>query len=132
MPDGQVIPPTEPEGEPVPGDEALDEVVDPLPDALPVVTPEEALAVMHVEQDLGFGEMTKLMQMAAEAQTACSQEGVNCEVTLDMLVEEYKAGDGMGAMFKEYGKPEMTGVGQVRKAAEPKEKSNKGKAKGKK
>jgi len=59
-------------------------------------------------------------------------EGVNCDVTLDSLVAEYKAGSGMGELFKKYDKPEFTGVGQVRKAAEPKVKANNGHAKGKK
>ena len=137
LPDGQVITPTEPEGEPVPGEEPVDEVVDPLPELPPVVVPEEAVAALHEEQDLGFGEITKLLQMTVEAQAACTLEGLNCDVTLDSLVAEYKAGEGMGELFKKYGKPEYTGVGQIRKAAEsqttePKVKSNNGKGKGKK
>lgn len=133
LPDGQVIGSTEPEGEPVPGEEPLVEDVEPLP----VVVPEEAVAALHEEENLGFGEMTKLLQIAVEAQAACTLEGINCDVTLDGLVAEYKAGSGMGDLFKKYSKPENTGVGQVRKTAEPKavkakEKSNNGKAKGKK
>jgi len=147
LPDGQVIPPTEPEGEPVAGEEPLVEDVEPLPEPLPVIVPEEAIAALHEEQNLGFGEMTKLLQITVEAQAACALEGINCDVTLDSLVAEYKAGEGMGELFKKYDKPEYTGVGQVRKtaepkadkpkpdkpkAAEPKVKSNNGKAKGKK
>ncbi len=99
--------------------------------------PEEAVAALHEEENLGFGEITKLLQIAVEAQAACTLEGINCDVTLDGLVAEYKAGSGMGELFKKYGKPEYTGVGQVRKAAEAntfevQEKSNNGKAKGKK
>ena len=99
---------------------------------LPVIVPEEVVAALHEEQDLGFGEITKLLQITVEAQAACALEGINCDVTLDSLIAEYKAGAGMGELFKIYGKPEYTGIGQVRKAAEPVVKSNNGKAKGKK
>jgi hypothetical protein len=126
------VPPAEPAGEPVPGEEPPVVEEEPLPEPLPVVTPEEAVAALHEEQDLGFGEITKLLQITMEAQAACTLEGVNCDVTLDSLVAEYKSGAGMGELFKEYGKPEFTGVGQVRKAAEPKVKANNGHAKGKK
>ncbi|HUV15023.1 MAG TPA: hypothetical protein VMW28_00480 [Pelolinea sp.] len=98
---------------------------------LPPVVPEEVVAALHEEQKLGFGEMTKLFQIVAEAKAACVLEGVNCDVTLEGLVAEYKDGAGMGALFKEYGKPSLLGVGQVRKELNPKEKSNNGKAKGK-
>lgn len=127
LPDGQVIVPTELAGEPVPGEEIVDGEVEPLPELPLVVVPEEAVAALHEEQDLGFGEITKLLQITVEAQAACALEGLNCDVTLDSLVAEYKAGEGMGELFKKYGKPEYTGVGQVRKAAEPKIKSNNGK-----
>ena len=100
-----------------------------FPNCLLVVVPEEAIAALHEEQDLGFGEITKLLQITVEAQAACTLEGINCDVTLDSLVAEYKAGAGMGELFKKYGKPEYTGVGQVRKAADPKVKSNNGKGK---
>lgn len=134
LPDGQVIPPTELEGEPVLGEDPVDGDVELLPELPPVVVPEEAVAALHEDQDLGFGEITKLLQITVEAQAACALEGLNCDVTLDSLVAEYKAGDGMGELFKKYGKPEYTGVGQVRKAAEPKAaeakvKSNNGKGK---
>ncbi len=132
LPDGQVVSPTEPEGEPAPGEEPLVEEIEPLPEPLPVVVPEEAIAALHEEQNLGFGEMTKLLQITVEAQAACALEGINCDVTLDSLVAEYKAGAGMGELFKKYEKPEYMGVGQVRKAANPNVKSNNGKAKGKK
>jgi len=137
LPDGQVIVPTEQEGEIVPGEEQLIEEIEPLPELLPVVVPEEAVAALHEEENLGFGEMAKLLHIAVEAQAACTLEGINCDVTLDSLVAEYKAGSGMGELFKKYEKPEYTGVGQVRKATETntvevKEKSNNGKAKEKK
>jgi hypothetical protein len=114
-------------------------VVDPVtglevpPDPLiPVVTPEEAVAALHTEQGLGFGEITKLLQITVEAQASCTLQGINCGVTLDSLMAEYKAGAGMGELFKKYGKPMYTGVGQIRKAANPKFKANNGHGKGKK
>lgn len=129
--EGGVVPmdlPTEPDHTKVP----VEGEVEPTPEPLPVVVPEEAVAALHEEQDLGFGEITKLLQIVVEAQASCKLEDINCGVTLDSLVAEYKAGAGMGELFKKYGKPEYTGVGQVRKAAEPMVKSNNGKAKGKK
>jgi hypothetical protein len=98
----------------------------------PTVVPEEVVAALHEEQDLGFGEMTKLLQIVVEAKASCTLEGVNCDVTLDSLLAEYKEeGVGMGQLFQDYGKPEILGVGQVRNAVDPKEKSNNGNAKGK-
>ncbi len=128
-PVGEDVPPTEPESEPVPGEEPVVGEEEPLPEVPPVVVPEEAVAALHEDQDLGFGEITKLLQITVEAQAACTLEGLSCDVTLDSLVAEYKAGEGMGDLFKKYGKPEFTGVGQVRKAANPKVKSNNGKGK---
>jgi len=113
--------------EPVDGDDGDVEVEEPLP----VVVPEEVVAALHVDQDLGFGEITKLLQMVVEAQATCTLEGVNCDVTLDGLVAEYQSGSGMGELFQKYDKPSLLGVGQVRKEADPKVKSNNGKAFGK-
>jgi hypothetical protein len=109
------------------GDEGEGTVEDPLP----VIVPEEVIAELHEGQDLGFGEITKLLQIVVEAQASCTLEGVNCDVTLEGLVAEYKAGVGMGELFQKYGKPDLLGVGHVRKAADLKEKSNNGKAYGK-
>jgi hypothetical protein len=102
---------------------------DPL---IPVILPEEAVAALHTEQGLGFGEITKLLQLTVQMQESCTAQGLNCGVTLDSLVAEYKAGAGMGALFKKYGKPIYMGVGQVRKAANPKFKTNNGHSKGNK
>ena len=98
---------------------------------VPVVVPEEVIAGLHEEQELGFGEITKLLQILAEAKDDCVFNDVNCDVTLDGLIDEYKAGAGMGELFQKYGKPELLGVGHVRKEANPKAKSNNGKANGK-
>ena len=113
-----------PDGEPVEGDPVVETPV-------PTVVPEAAVAALHEEQNLGFGEMTKLFQIVVEAQAACALEGVNCDVTLEGLIAEYKAGVGMGELFQKYGKPENLGVGHIRKEADPKEKSNNGNANGK-
>jgi hypothetical protein len=93
-----------------------------------VTTPEEAVVAMHTEDNLGFGEITKLMGLL---ESICSESEGPCEVTYDDLLSEYKDGDGMGALFKRYGKPDYMGVGHIRKELNPKEKSNNGKAKGK-
>jgi hypothetical protein len=96
-----------------------------------VVVPEEVVAGLHEDQDLGFGEITKLLQIVVEAQASCTLEGINCDVTLESLVAEYKSGNGMGELFQKYGKPSLLGVGHVRKAADPKVKTNNGNAFGK-
>jgi len=126
-PVGEDVPPTEPVGEPVLGEEPVVGEEEPLPEVLPVVVPEEVVAAMHEEQDLGFGEITKLLSIVTQAQALCVSDGLFCDVTVESLTAEYKAGEGMGELFKKYGKPEFTGVGQVRKAANPKVKSNNGK-----
>jgi hypothetical protein len=122
-----VVPPVVEESEDSEGEDGEVTVEDPLP----VVVPEEVIAGLHEDQDLGFGEITKLLQIVVEAQASCTLEGVNCDVTLDSLLAEYKSGVGMGELFQKYGKPSLLGVGHVRKAADPKEKSNNGNAFGK-
>lgn len=134
LPDDPPIEPEEPGTEPEP---------DPAP------LPQEVVSAMHTEDNVGFGEMVKLFAMVQEAQSACADDEKFCDVTLESILQEYKDGDGFGALFEKYGKPGMTGVGHVRKAAEEevgdaegeefehqfnarsKEKSNNGKAKGK-
>ncbi|MCJ7581840.1 MAG: hypothetical protein MUP98_15075 [Candidatus Aminicenantes bacterium] len=93
-----------------------------------IPTPEEAVASMHEEDDLGFGEIVKLMGIL---ESACAESEGTCEITYEDLLDEYKNGEGMGALFAKYGKPENPGVGHLRKELNPKEKSNNGKAKGK-
>lgn len=98
-------------------------VVEPPPEGeepAPVLTPVEVVTALFTEQKLGFGEITKLLQMATEASSACELEGIHCDVTLDSLIEQYQSGTGMGELFQEYGKPEITGVGQVRQLTDPK------------
>jgi len=105
----------------------------PEPELILVIVQEEAVAAMHVEGGLGFGEIVKLLEIVENAQVACLDIGKNCEVTLKSLVDEYECGTGMGELFEKYGKPENLGVGQIRKELDPKEneKTNNGKAKGK-
>jgi hypothetical protein len=125
------------------GDEPLggDSSTEGDPEPEPVIIPEEAVAAMHEDEDLGFGEIVKLMGIVEAAQATCAETRENCEVTLDSLLAEYKDGTGMGDLFEEYGKPEHLGVGHIRKELEPvgqvknehtkREKTNNGKAKGK-
>lgn len=85
--------------------------------AEPVLSPEEQVAALHAEDELGFGEITKLLQIASEAQAACAADGSFCDVSLDSLIAEYQSGVEMGDLFQIYGKPEITGVGQVMQEA---------------
>ncbi|BBB49734.1 hypothetical protein [Pelolinea submarina] len=124
--------PTEvPEGEG--GDEGGEiSVEEPTP--VPVLSAEEQIAAMHTEDDLGFGEITKLLQIVTEAQESCELYGTSCDVTVDSLLAEYNTGVGMGELFAKYGKPEITGVGQTKKVYDEdgnKVKTNNGKANGK-
>ena len=131
--DGEGSDPTE---EPGTDGEGGEETPEPTP--VPTLAPDEQVAALHSDEDLGFGEITKLMQIVTEAEETCASEGVNCDVTLDGLIDEYKNGTGMGDLFKTYGKPEITGVGQVKKELDDTEetevkaeKTNNGNAKGK-
>jgi hypothetical protein len=114
----------------------------PEPELIPVIVPEEAGAAMHVDENPGFEEIVKLLEIVENAQVTCLDIGENCEITLKSLIDEYEDGTGMGELFEKYGKPENLGVGQIRKELEPKEKeetnngkekekTNNGKAKGK-
>jgi hypothetical protein len=98
----------------------------------PVIIPEEAVAAMHEDEKLGFGEIVKLMEIV---QATCDESGENCGITIDSLLAEYEDGNGMGALFENYGKPEHLGVGQIQNEntyrVKNEEKTNNGKAKGK-
>ena len=106
--------------------------VDGLPEGEPepVIVPEESVAAMHEDEDLGFAEIVKLMGIV---EGICAETRENCGVTFNGLLAEYKDGIGMGELFKKYGKQEHLGVGQIRKESDPKGKvkTNNGKAKGK-
>ena len=94
-----------------------------------VVLTSDQIAAYH-DQGLGFGVLTKLYSLA-------NLSGIPVED----LIAEFQAGTGMGELFKNYGKPDQTGVGQVRQElnkdnngqakGKDKEKSNNGKGKGK-
>jgi hypothetical protein len=106
------------------------DTVEPLP--LTDMPADEAIASLHEDENLGFGEITKLMSIYAGIQEACQLDQENCqEVTFEELLAEYRAGGGMGALFKKYDKPDQLGVGHVRNDTGPKDKSNNGKALGK-
>ena len=127
------------EGEPTstPGGDS-GEVGDALPieepTPVPTISAEEQVATLHTEENLGFGEITKLLQIATEAQESCELYGTNCDVSVDSLLAEYNSGLGMGELFAKYGKPEITGVGQTKKIYDEdgnKVKTNNGKSNGK-
>ncbi len=90
----------------------------------------QQIAALH-EQGMGFGVLVKIFAMAEASQDACpaapttpSADGSEVTpttptctaVTADELVTAYKGGAGMGTLFKQYGKPALLGVGQVKKA----------------
>lgn len=126
-------PPAEPPVEPAPGDTAGEgEVVEPSTEPLPLDVAEAAVAALHEDEKLGFGVITKLLAIVAQAQAVCLSDGLFCGLTLDDLIAEYQAGASIGELFAKYGKPEYTGVGQIRKASQPNAISNSGKGKGKK
>lgn len=137
--DGTEPPADDPTGDTGTGDEGTSDPSEeePVlePTLVPTLAPDEQVAAMHTDENLGFGEITKLLQIVAEAKIACTTEGVNCDVTLDNLLDEYESGVGMGELYKTYGKPSVLGVGQAKKEADAdftvKEKTNNGKAKGK-
>jgi hypothetical protein len=96
-------------------------------EAVPGQTSQQALAeeiAQYHEEGMGFGVLVKLYAMAEVSKQACADapvatdttETVCTPVTVDEMVTEFKSGSGMGALFKEYGKPAMLGVGHVRKA----------------
>ncbi len=67
------------------------------------------------DQGIGFGVLVKLYAMAQESCTT-EQNVEVCDVPVDELVEQFLGGEGMGQLFKTYGKPSKLGVGHVRKA----------------
>ena len=93
-----------------------------VPIAPPVpATVGDEVAALHAE-GMGFGVLVKLLDMAAESKATCeaksaSGDAATCTpVTLDELVTAFNSGTGMGELMKEYGRPSLMGVGQVRKA----------------
>ena len=68
---------------------------------------------MYHDDGMGFGVLVKLFAMAMEPQEGC-EDPAGCELDIEALVAAFEEG-GMGALFKEFGKPEFLGVGHVRK-----------------
>ena len=91
----------------------------------------EEIAAYH-EEGMGFGVLVKVYAMVKASEKACAAEneaGAPAEgeptegepaeetctpLTADELVTALKDGKGMGALFKEYGKPALLGVGHVK------------------
>jgi len=108
---------------------------DPTLPTEPPVTPETVAAEIatYHEEGMGFGVLVKLYAMAEASKEACEAEtaeqgegvtpaegeveGETCTpLTVDALVTELKSGVGMGALYKDHGKPALLGVGHVKKA----------------
>ena len=110
------LPSEEPLGVEGPMESAPEPEPEPEPELEPVISPEEAVAAMREEENLGNGEIVKLMGIV---EGICAESGENCGVTLDNLLAEYEDDTGMGELFDKYGKPEQLGVGQIRKESNP-------------
>ena len=86
---------------------------------------------------IGYGELVKIYEIAAESQAACEAQAAAdeaagtptpepgggeaeepCGVTVEELAAMVLAGTDMGTLFETYGKPALLGVGHVRKALE--------------
>jgi len=64
----------------------------------------EDIAAYH-EDGLGFGVLVKLYAMAADSGEPVAE-----------LIDAFQSGQDMGALFQQYGKPALLGVGHVRQA----------------
>jgi hypothetical protein len=74
----------------------------------------DEIASYH-EDGMGFGVLVKLYAIAAEFEEACADAGDEpCGATVEELVAAFRSGQGMGQLFKEYGRPSMLGVGHVK------------------
>lgn len=88
------------------------------------------IAAYH-DSGIGFGVLVKLYAISMASQEACESEPggeeepvedpeaetpeETCGVSVEQLVEEFEGGAGIGELFKTYGKPDLLGVGHVRK-----------------
>jgi hypothetical protein len=88
------------------------------------------IAAYH-DSGIGFGVLVKLYAISMASQEACEAEPVgeeepvedpeaetpeeSCGVSVEQLVMEFEGGAGIGDLFKTYGKPELLGVGHIRK-----------------
>ncbi len=106
------------------------ETGEPDPEATPVANESglgpigEKIAAYH-EQGMGFGVLVKIFALVKASEEACAAEGAPADctpLTDDELVTMFKE-EGMGALFKEYGKPALLGVGHVRKDLKAQEKA---------
>lgn len=106
-------------------DKAATDEATPTPET-PVFTPEEIAEQVNAyhEEGIGFGVLVKLYAMAEASAEKCSTATVDTTdpaaqpcvvVSVDELVTAFQGGQGMGQLFKEYGKPALLGVGHVKK-----------------
>ncbi len=80
----------------------------------PVLTAEEIVSSYHADEDLGMGVMVKLLGIADSLAAQCDLTGENCDIDMDELVAQFKAGVGIGELTDTYGKPETMGVGHIK------------------
>jgi hypothetical protein len=92
---------------------------EPLPEPAPTVG--EQVAALHAD-GMGFGVLTKFLSIAAKSAEACAADpSPDCGVSLDDLVTAFKDGAGIGAIYRDYGKPSALGVGHVKQELKERE-----------
>lgn len=86
----------------------------------------DKIAYYHDVEHMGFGVLTKLYAIAEQELEKCpppaeGEEASCTPATVEELVDLFQSGVGMGQIFKEYGRPDKTGVGHVRQDLSGKE-----------
>lgn len=108
------IPEETPEPEGTPEGEGSENPGEIIPTEEPALTAEEQIALYHDEDDLGFGVMVKLFGIAEAAKEECAATGLNCDVDIDSLIEQFKSGVSIGDLNETYGKPDTLGIGHIK------------------
>jgi hypothetical protein len=81
----------------------------------------DEIAAYH-DSGMGFGVLVKLYAIAQASCVADPAGQAVCGVSVEELVARVTAGEGIGQLFKEYGKPDKLGVGHVRQDLDGKDK----------
>jgi hypothetical protein len=109
--------------------ETVTETATPTPTDDSGLGPMGELIAKYHEEGMGFGVLVKIFSYVKDSEDACKAQATatpdpnvsdgtpeTCTpLTPDELVTMFKE-EGMGALFKKYGKPSLLGVGWVRKA----------------
>ncbi|RJQ40238.1 MAG: hypothetical protein C4545_09085 [Anaerolineaceae bacterium] len=112
-----VVPKETTEPESIPESDGTEIPEEAIPTEEPVLTAEELITAYHEEDELGFGVLVKLLGIAEDLKEECASTGLNCDVDVDTLIEQFKAGVSIGTLTETYGKPETLGVGHIKENA---------------